>query len=354
MATGLQQSVKIMATSYGDGSMNSPLFYRKLKPGEITNGTSEDIYKMELPMPGVAGNLCHFWLVKKGLSQKEFNKRMIEDYLFPAMMQHRQDRRPLNKKDEPLDKKLDRMAVIIDGEDGCHDAWIDFIETAAFKDSMMTVVKGSPNCTGVWGGNALDNCPMFKNIKANLKTAGKQRHLHEAYEAVLKADDAIDSDSFGFNNLETDFQKSFLCCRFRDECKRLGLVLNHSVDLQRFFFRMEDILMTACTPKKMRIGWQLGGYFPYNPAIPLSACKGFLDMTHDERRHFIAVKLPQMVLQMSKEGENQDAWMEEKLQLSAGSFGTGTHVTVPFDQKIKLTQRRANHLSSPTQIARYV
>jgi hypothetical protein len=341
---GFEQTVNHMGVSLMDGSGIEPLFYKTVKPKEIKNGSTGPIWKMVLPWG--THSRCHFWLIKKGTSKKEYNYAIISEYLFPLLMANRDKNRD---GDDVISALHDRGIVLADGEDGFYEAFLDFMKTDVWKNSYFMFLKGSPNCTGVPGGNPLDNCPLFKNLKAYLKRLSNQRHVNDARRKIVREDDDIDGVAFTVLDTETFFKESLIVKELTKQLKNLHISLEHIDDLKRFFFRMSDVFAMAATQSKLSLGWFVGGYYPWNPTIPMRHCEGFNEMDPALQRDFLHRILPDLMIpEFAKEGDCKDSKMDE-WGLPAGGFGVGTTVTEPFDMKTKENQRRAFIVSHEKQ-----
>ena len=343
VSKGFEQSIKWLGVGCADGDDGGDVFcWRYIKTTEIQNGTSKPIYKLELPFNG---HTCHFWLVRKDCSMQDFNKQLIEEFVFPLLIKIRKDTCFLEDGDE-LTQKEHRMLLSFDGEGIFLSQMIEFMKTTKWKKALIHAVKGSPGCTGQRGGNAMDNCPSFKNSKAGHSKWSRSSHLSKAYQEILKD---VGETEVLVHDPDVNYETSRICRKLAMELKREGLRLGHIKDIKKFFFRMVTIYAESFTKAKLSLGWQLNGYAPWEPKLWLSACQGYQDLTTAKKKWIRDTILPAMIERMARDGECTDEYMDA-LEIPAGIYGDGHVVAKPFDKKRALNQRRGMILSHPNQV----
>lgn len=342
VSKGFEQSIKWLGVGCADGDDGGDVFcWRHIKNNEIKGGISKPIYKLKLPFNG---HTCHFWLVRKDSSMQDFNKQLIEEFVFPLLIKIRIDTCFLEEGDE-LTQKEHRMLLSFDGEGIFLQQMVEFMKKPKWKNALIHAVKGSPGCTGQRGGNSMDNCPSFKNSKKGHSTWSSSSHMSKAHKEVFK--DTGETEVI-VHDPDVNYETSRICRKLSIELKEEGLSLGHITDIKKFFFRMVTIYAESFTKAKLSLGWQLNGYAPWEPKLFLSACQGYQDLTTDKKKWIRETILPLMVERMARDGECTDAFMDQ-LKVPAGIYGNGHVVTQPFDEKRALNQRRGMIVSHPVQ-----
>jgi hypothetical protein len=351
VSKGFEQTIKLVAMCNAAGSDGGDvLFYRYMKPTEDKkSGTKRDIVKVKLD--GWNGNnTAHFWLVRKGMKMDQFNYEVIDKFLFPQMMAVRErTRAALGLTGEDLTAACDRMLSTFDGEGPFLVALERFMKTKKWKEAKIQAGKFSPVTSGRPSGNPLDQGKAFSSSKAGLAAWTHSSHVAKSTQKVINA--KLDFDAASFKVLDPDegYKTDLINIQLDKALRSQQVTLQHMDDIHRFFFRMCSIYPRSFTKKNLVIGWQLGGYSPWSPLLALAACKGYTSLDSDAtRRDVLHRLLPLMIKEMALKGECTDAFMDQ-IGLPAGVFGHGSVVTVPFDQKKALNQRRAMLLSHEVQ-----
>ena len=351
VSKGFEQTIKLVGMCNAAGSDGGDaLFYRYMKPTEDKkSGTKRDIVKVALH--GWNGNnTAHFWLVRKGMKMDQFNYEVIDKFLFPQMMAVRERTRTvLGLTDKDLTAACDRMLWSFDGEGPFLVALARFMKTEKWKDAKIQAGKFSPVTSGRPSGNALDQGKAFSSSKAALTAWTHSSHVAKSTQKVI--DEKIDFDAESFKVLDPDqgYKTDLIIIQLDKALRSQQVSLQHIDDIHRFFFRMGTIYPRSFTKKNLVIGWELGGYLPWRPLLPLAACKGYTSLDSDAtKRDVLHRLLPLMIKEMALNGECTDAFMD-KIGLPAGVFGHGCVVTVPFDKKKAVNQRRAMLLSHEVQ-----